>query len=303
VANQKHILKDADRITFAESTRIYTINLSGSKKRSASRGPGISPPGKRRRPESQEDEPASSSTSQQYKYCCALRFGVTRAQNEATDAIVDDRPLEIIQISVSVMDATTFKNYGKLSTFVRPTKDPHISRRVQQRTGITQYNCDTGPSLPQAIRRLQDFLDGLGLTPSNTLMVTLGDWDLGTVWQAEATAKKLETPEIFWQWCDIQKVYMEDTGEKKGLQAMLRSLKLPLGAKKNLKLQSMDYVVRLLALAEYYIRDGFALIPSSSNNKILKEQPMGGGLFAATCMGLGFVSPRLSQSTSFVWSS
>ncbi|KAL7425065.1 NAPDH-dependent diflavin reductase [Cryptotrichosporon argae] len=67
-------------------------------------------------------------------------------------------------------------------TYVRPTWQPRLSEFCTGLTGITQETVDTAPTFPEALLKLEDWMDSWGLRDGDQLRdamwVTDGPWDL-----------------------------------------------------------------------------------------------------------------------------
>lgn len=90
-------------------------------------------------------------------------------------------PQEVIEFPSVLLDLATGEVVDEFASFVRPVHHPQLSSFCRELTTITQADVDAAPPFAEVFAAHQAWLDGHGLTPQNALMVTCGDWDLGSM--------------------------------------------------------------------------------------------------------------------------
>lgn len=140
-------------------------------------------------------------------------------------------PHEIIELPAVLLHARTREQVGEFRTFVRPTERPALSAFCTELTSITQAQLEGAPTLGEALRDLERWLDEAGLgQPARVLPVTCGDWDLGKQLPAECARKGLRVPAVLTRWCNVKRAYAAAMRTRKftGMAGMLDGLGLPL---------------------------------------------------------------------------
>lgn len=104
----------------------------------------------------------------------------------------------------------------QFQSFVRPTRNPQLSPQCIKNCGIEQTWVDAAPDIGRVVGMADAFVQKLFLNaPANysnrVLVVTCGDYDLGTAIRAEAECKSLEMPGWLRRWCNIKRAFEESS--------------------------------------------------------------------------------------------
>jgi inhibitor of KinA sporulation pathway (predicted exonuclease) len=122
---------------------------------------------------------------------------------------------EIIEFPSVVVDIAKKRIVDRLEQFVRPTRNPKVSKFCRKLTTITQAQVNSGISFKEALAKHMQFMAKY----PNSILVTHSDWDLKTMLPSDCALNKVPLPEQYEQWIDIQKVV---PCEKKGLSNMVK---------------------------------------------------------------------------------
>ncbi len=176
---------------------------------------------------------------------------------EATcDRLVPLRPREIIEFPSVLLSLSTRQEVDEFESFVRPHHNPVLTEFCIELTHIRQADVDGADLFPEVLRAHRAWLDRHGLDEKNALIVTCGDWDLGTMFPAQcavAVPPIEDLPPIYVRWQNLKRAFCQVTGRPKasGMAGMLRELNLPLQGKQHRGIDDCRNLARLfLALLE-----------------------------------------------------
>ncbi|MDD4930701.1 MAG: exonuclease domain-containing protein [Candidatus Colwellbacteria bacterium] len=138
-----------------------------------------------------------------YRYLAVLDFEATcwDTNNEH----------EIIEFPTVIIDLDTNTVIDRFEQFVLPKNKPRLSEFCHNLTTITQDQVNSGISLPEALKRHQQFMSKY---PSS-IFVTCGDWDLKTMLPMDAINHNISTPGMYRRWINIKRVFDKFFGLKK----------------------------------------------------------------------------------------
>ncbi|AYU79165.1 phosphotransferase, putative [Leishmania donovani] len=117
---------------------------------------------------------------------------------------------EVIEFPMILVDARTATPVAEFQRYVRPVKNPVLSRFCTELTGITQDMVSGRDPFPVVYCEALQFLAeaGLGDAPPmrSYCVVTCGDWDLKTMLPAQMRVSGQQgTPLSFQRWCNLKK--------------------------------------------------------------------------------------------------
>lgn len=117
---------------------------------------------------------------------------------------------EVIEFPMVLVDARTATPVAEFQRYVRPVKNPVLSRFCTELTGITQDMVRGRDPFPVVYSEALQFLAeaGLGDAPPmrSYCVVTCGDWDLKTMLPAQLRVSGQQgTPLSFQRWCNLKK--------------------------------------------------------------------------------------------------
>ncbi|CAJ1026621.1 Exonuclease/RNA 2'-phosphotransferase, Tpt1 / KptA family, putative [Leishmania shawi] len=146
---------------------------------------------------------------------------------------------EVIEFPMVLVDPRTATQVAEFQRYVRPVKNPMLSRFCTELTGITQDMVSHRDPFPVVYCEALQFLAKAGLGDAPPLrsycVVTCGDWDLKTMLPSQIRISGQQgTPLSFQRWCNLKKYMsglgLRDGGERGGptdMPDMLRILGLP----------------------------------------------------------------------------
>jgi inhibitor of KinA sporulation pathway (predicted exonuclease) len=143
------------------------------------------------------------------------------------------RPQEIIEFPSLLIALDTGETVAEFEAFVRPVHHPQLTAFCTELTSITQQDVDAARPFPEVLADHQAWLQEHGLSESNALFVTCGDWDLKTMLPVQCGASAMDPrslPPIYHQWQNIKKMYCEVFEQRRvgGMKSMLNGLGLQL---------------------------------------------------------------------------
>ncbi|QDT63462.1 3'-5' exonuclease [Calycomorphotria hydatis] len=162
-----------------------------------------------------------------YQYAVILDFEST------CDDIQQLRPQEVIEFPSVLLSLETGDVVDEFEKFVRPHHHPTLTEFCRKLTSIRQCDVDDADSFPQVMQQHLNWLLEHGVSESNGLIVTCGDWDLGTMMPAQCRATVppiAEIPLIYSRWQNIKRAFCKvlNTRKAPGMAGMLKELNLPL---------------------------------------------------------------------------
>lgn len=148
------------------------------------------------------------------------------------------RPQEVIEFPSVLVSLETGAVTDSFETFVRPVHHPVLHAFCTELTTIRQEDVAGAPTFPEALARHRAWLEGHGLARDEAssdrfLIVTCGDWDLGTMLPGQCAASSIaitSLPRAYRRWCNVKKVFGAAFGRDKGfgMPTMLEALGLEL---------------------------------------------------------------------------
>jgi inhibitor of KinA sporulation pathway (predicted exonuclease) len=149
---------------------------------------------------------------------------------EATcDEPYNPEPQEIIEFPAVVVDPELDIVSAEFHEYVRPVAHPRLTSFCVGLTGICQEQVDEGRPFPEVLGRFEEWLQQE--CPDDALMVTCGDWDLGSLLPRQCAQHGLTIPGWARRWANLKRVFAShfpQVSGHTGLVEMARSLGLPL---------------------------------------------------------------------------
>jgi len=160
-------------------------------------------------------------------YAIVLDFEATCDEHE------QPRPQEIIEFPSIIVSLQTLETIDEFRQFVKPYHNPVLTEFCKTLTSIRQSDVDAGQPFKKVFEEHQKWLEGHGITDTNAVFVTCGDWDLGTMLpsQCASAVPGVEViPSVYLRWHNIKKSYCVIRQKEKatGMAGMLRDLGLAL---------------------------------------------------------------------------
>ncbi|KAG5477971.1 hypothetical protein LSCM4_05367 [Leishmania orientalis] len=117
---------------------------------------------------------------------------------------------EVIEFPMILVDARTATPVAEFQRYVRPVKNPVLSRFCTELTGITQDMVSDRDPFPVVYFEALGYLAAAGLGDAAPMrsycIVTCGDWDLKTMLPAQMRISgQHRTPLSFQRWCNLKK--------------------------------------------------------------------------------------------------
>ena len=160
------------------------------------------------------------------------------------------RPQEIIEYPSVLVALDTLEIVDEFTSFVRPYHNPQLTEFCRKLTSITQEDVDGAPYFHEALAAHEKWIDGHGLTESNAVIVTCGDWDLGTMLPAQCRVglKPVECLRpIYTRWLNIKVLFESIKGQKaRGMASMLRALGIALTGVHHRGIDDCRNIVKIL---------------------------------------------------------
>ncbi len=151
---------------------------------------------------------------QRYTYLCIVDFEASINESDGTHEMTEF-PLVLLSTATPSLNAV-----DEFHTFIRPQRNG--TARWTSHKDIPQRVFDESPTFPEAWQNLLKFLDHHGVTESNTLAITCGDWDFRAMLPAEQFFHRVEHLALFEKWCNIKKAFTSFTGKR--ADSMVRML-------------------------------------------------------------------------------
>jgi len=114
--------------------------------------------------------------------------------------------------------------------YVRPLRQPTLSKFIKDLTAITQEQVDAGDHLPLVLSAFDTWLRVHGLSvdvdDASCCVATWGDVDVMTVLRKDLARHNVPLPPLFRRWIDLKSVWTQHWKTKPtgGLEACVRSL-------------------------------------------------------------------------------
>eukprot|EP00727_Mastigamoeba_balamuthi_P013398 m51a1_g8681 hypothetical protein (545) ;mRNA; f:181278-182985 len=189
------------------------------------------------------------------------------------------RPQEIIEFPTVVVDAASLEvqRATEFHAYVRPTVHARLTPFCTELTGIEQRDVDGGVTIDEALRlharwmAERGFLDERGAhTARSFVVVTCGDWDLGTCLPAELRHKGLRAPAYLrYGWLNVKTAFARATGKRgTGMAGMLRELGLELDGRHH---SGIDDARNIAKIVVELLRAGVTQEPWRASDAALRE--------------------------------
>jgi inhibitor of KinA sporulation pathway (predicted exonuclease) len=166
-------------------------------------------------PQSAEPEASTHpqpADEQRYQFLCIVDFEASINESDGSREMTEF-PLVLLSTatpSLSIVD--------EFHTFVRPQRNINCKNR----RGIPWKIPEETPTFPEAWQDLLTFLDRYGVTESNSLAITCGDWDFRAMLPTELSFHGIKPLSLFENWCNIKHAFKSFTGKK--ADSMVRML-------------------------------------------------------------------------------
>lgn len=135
---------------------------------------------------------------------------------------------EIIEFPVVVIDINTRQLVGEFHSFVRPAHNAVLSPFCKSLTGITQQQVDLAPTLPEVVRRFEEWHKSVIPCGKTSIFATDGPWDLRDFMYRYSVCEGVAMfPPLFFRWLDVKESFAAFFNCRHGkIQAMLEYLGL-----------------------------------------------------------------------------
>lgn len=156
--------------------------------------------------------PTPTVCPQQYAFLCVVDLEASINSSSFTHEVTEFPLLLLSTASPSLPLISEFH------TFIRPTRNKSASDHKRS----PQQVLDSFPNFPEARTDLLAFLNLHGVTSSNALAITCGDWDFRSMLPAEQAFHGIPPLPLFENWCNIKHAFTSFTGKK--ADSMVRML-------------------------------------------------------------------------------
>lgn len=147
---------------------------------------------------------------------------------EASGWVRDSREWEIVEFPIVIVDSRSQQILPhEFHRFVKPTTVPQLSEVCMKNCGITQADVDQALPIAAVVDQVDKWVSNLRL-PGTFVVVTCGDYDLGTALPAEAIRKEFVIPTWLQTWVNIKVPFAQRYGHTVGMKGMLKELRLSL---------------------------------------------------------------------------
>jgi len=159
-----------------------------------------------------------------YQYYIILDFEAT------CDNKQKPKPQEIIEFPSVIIEAKTNQVVTEFQRYVKPVFHPHLTDFCTKLTGITQQQVNNGVTIHKAIKDYDKWLLENNLFGTKFIIVTVGDWDLGTMFPEQCKISKIKPNSYFKQWINIKNEFKNfyNIQKRKGMVGMLNYLGIKL---------------------------------------------------------------------------
>jgi len=120
-------------------------------------------------------------------------------------------PIEIIEISCVIIDATIMKMQSEYQAFVRPTEHPLLDSFCVDLTGIQQQQVDAAEPLDAVLQQHHVWLHTQGVLDEGTThaAVTWTEWDLKVAMCQECSWRRIQRPPYLCSWIDLKQHFQQ----------------------------------------------------------------------------------------------
>lgn len=187
-----------------------------------------------------------------FKYAIVLDF------EASCDDIQAPRPQEIIEFPSIAVSLSNFEIIGEFSSFVKPFHNPQLSDFCKNFTSISQEDMDGAELFSEVLKKYLDWLSRLDLNIDNSIIVTCGDWDLGTMFPAQCSVSVPaveQIPPLFTRWHNIKQTFcsVRNTRKAPGMAGMLKNLGLQLLGHHH---RGIDDCRNITEILKFLVREG-----------------------------------------------
>lgn len=156
------------------------------------------------------------------KYLCVLDFEATCEDKSNIHEII-----EFPSIIVDVTNKQILED--RIDLYVKPSRDPIVSKFCHELTGITQEQVDAGISFPEAVKQHFRFIKKY----YPFIIITCGNWDLKIMFPIELKNHKNNIKKVdisaYKRWINIKSEFDRFYKvQARGMVGMLNYLNLPL---------------------------------------------------------------------------
>ncbi|KAI9139865.1 ribonuclease H-like domain-containing protein, partial [Paraphysoderma sedebokerense] len=155
-----------------------------------------------------------------FRYLLVLDFEATCDENKKIEN-------EVIEFPIVVVDTQSIKVIDEFRRYVKPLRNPTLTKFCTSLTGITQDLVDNSETFDVVFKQVQEFLKPY---INEGLFVTCGDWDLKHMLPKQAEMYAIDIPDSMKRWNNIKVSFCEAYGLKKrmGMDMMLDYMGLEL---------------------------------------------------------------------------
>jgi inhibitor of KinA sporulation pathway (predicted exonuclease) len=152
-----------------------------------------------------------------FEFIIVLDFEATCWKNK-TDPEIIEFPSVVINVKKRII-------VDSIEQFVKPVRNPKLSEFCINLTSIKQTEVDGGMPLKEALFRHYAW----SRKYSNSVLCTMGSWDLKTALPNDAERKKIKVKPYYKQWINLKTPFESIYRQKKAsMTAMLAHLNMPL---------------------------------------------------------------------------
>ena len=171
------------------------------------------------------------------------------------EATCDDRgkvrrhEMEIIEIGAVLVDAKTLAPRAEFQTFVRPVRNPVLTRFCTELTSIRQQEVDRAPSFPHANEALRAFIQRNARDEHAATFASWGDFDRRQFLQ-DARYHGVWLP-FEGRHINLKRAFAEreGSGRRYGLRAALRRVGIPFGGTHHRGIDDARNIAKLVPYA------------------------------------------------------
>eukprot|EP00833_Pecoramyces_ruminatium_P006945 jgi/Orpsp1_1/1180977/evm.model.c7180000075322.2 len=161
--------------------------------------------------------------NQPFRYYCIIDFEATNEENPNEPGHgFRDYPSEIIQFPAVLVDSTTNRIVDKFNKYVRPTRNPTLSRFIRNLTNISQQQVNNADIFVTVLKQFEDWLSTFSPKPfRNVCFVTDGDCDFGRFLKLQCEFSNISLPSYVRSYLDIKYLFMQYSGRYRSIRGML----------------------------------------------------------------------------------
>jgi inhibitor of KinA sporulation pathway (predicted exonuclease) len=167
---------------------------------------------------------------------------------EATcDEPYNPDPQEIIEFPAVVVDPGGASDAVEFHSYVRPVVHPRLTPFCAKLTGIAQNVVSAAPTFPEVMARFAEW--GREHCGPDSLVVTCGDWDLGSLLPRQCTQHLLAVPAWANQWANLKRVFawnFPHASERAGLPEIAAALGISLVGRLHSGIDDARNIARVL---------------------------------------------------------